>query len=144
MPNRWSRRLSFCCRSGTPRDVAVVRPWATEAKSDAKVLRARARRRPAPGHRAQRDACHPPAVQRPLRGDADRGRAPATAAGASLAVTRWREDTTCDDWGSYVFLRDVAQRRSLVGGLPAGGAEPDAYDVSFNEDRAEFIRHDGT
>ena len=23
-------------------------------------------------------------------------------------MTRWREDATCDDWGSYVFLRDVA------------------------------------
>ena len=48
-----------------------------------------------------------------------------TAAGSGysrwrdLAVTRWREDATCDDWGSYIFLRDVAQRRRLVGGLPA-------------------------
>ena len=48
-----------------------------------------------------------------------------TAAGSGysrwrdLAVTRWREDATCDDWGSYVFLRDVAQRRGLVGRLPA-------------------------
>ena len=24
-----------------------------------------------------------------------------------MAVTRWREDATCDDWGSYIFLRDV-------------------------------------
>ena len=36
-----------------------------------------------------------------------------TAAGSGysrwgeLAVTRWREDATCDDWGTYVFLRDV-------------------------------------
>ena len=36
-----------------------------------------------------------------------------TAAGSGYsqwgtqAVTRWREDTTCDDWGSYIFLRDV-------------------------------------
>ena len=36
-----------------------------------------------------------------------------TAAGSGYsrwgdrAVTRWREDTTRDDWGSYVFLRDV-------------------------------------
>jgi len=37
-----------------------------------------------------------------------------TAAGSGysrwgdVAVTRWREDVTCDDWGSYVFLRDAA------------------------------------
>ena len=48
-----------------------------------------------------------------------------TAAGSGysrwrgMAVTRWREDATCDDWGSYVFLRDVAQRRGVVGRLPA-------------------------
>ena len=29
-----------------------------------------------------------------------------------LAITRWREDPTCDDWGSYVVLRD------LEGGAP--------------------------
>ena len=25
-----------------------------------------------------------------------------------LAVTRWREDTTCDNWGTFCYLRDVA------------------------------------
>ena len=45
-----------------------------------------------------------------------------TAAGSGysrwrdLAVTRWREDATCDDWGSYIFLRDVAVATS---GRPA-------------------------
>ena len=29
-----------------------------------------------------------------------------------LAVTRWREDVTRDCWGSYIFLKDIAQRRS--------------------------------
>ena len=24
-----------------------------------------------------------------------------------LAVTRWREDTTCDNWGTFCYLRDV-------------------------------------
>ena len=48
-----------------------------------------------------------------------------TAAGSGysrwrdLAVTRWREDATRDCLGQYVFLRDVAERRGLVGGLPA-------------------------
>ena len=40
-----------------------------------------------------------------------------TAAGSGysrwrdLAVTRWREDATCDDWGSYIYLRDVESDR---------------------------------
>ena len=48
-----------------------------------------------------------------------------TAAGSGysrwrdLAVTRWREDVTRDPWGTYVFLRDVAERRGLVGRVPA-------------------------
>ena len=48
-----------------------------------------------------------------------------TAAGSGysrwrdLAVTRWREDATCDDWGSYIFLRDVDSGARLVGGLSA-------------------------
>ena len=48
-----------------------------------------------------------------------------TAAGSGysrwrdLAVTRWREDATCDGWGTYIFLRDARQRRCVVGGLPA-------------------------
>jgi cyclic beta-1,2-glucan synthetase len=24
-----------------------------------------------------------------------------------IAITRWREDVTCDEWGSFIFLRDV-------------------------------------
>ena len=25
-----------------------------------------------------------------------------------LALTRWREDATCDNWGTFCYLRDVA------------------------------------
>jgi cyclic beta-1,2-glucan synthetase len=31
-----------------------------------------------------------------------------------LAVTRWREDSTCDNWGTFCYLRDVTQRGVLV------------------------------
>ena len=73
-----------------------------------------------------------------------------TAAGSGysrwrdLAVTRWREDATCDDWGSYVFLRDVDSGDVWSAGFQPSGTEPDDYDVAFNEDRAEFARRDGT
>ena len=101
-----------------PRDVAVARPWAAEAKSAAKIreIEAPGGRRIATAHGAT------PATQLLSNG---RYAVMLTAAGSGysrwrdLAVTRWREDATCDDWGSYVFLRDVAQRRSLVGDLSA-------------------------
>jgi cyclic beta-1,2-glucan synthetase len=60
-----------------------------------------------------------------------------------LAVTRWREDPTCDPWGSYVFLRDVASGQVWSAGYQPSGVEPDRYEVSFFEDRAEITRQDG-
>jgi cyclic beta-1,2-glucan synthetase len=61
-----------------------------------------------------------------------------------LAVTRWREDVTRDDTGSYIFLRDVASGVIWSAGFQPSGVEPEAYQVTFTEDRAEFIRTDAT
>src|SRR6185295_6504704 len=61
-----------------------------------------------------------------------------------LAVTRWREDATCDAWGAYVFLRDARSGAVWSAGYQPSGVEPDSYEVAFSEDRAEIIRRDGT
>ena len=61
-----------------------------------------------------------------------------------LGITRWREDATRDDWGAYVFLRDVESGDVWSAGYQPSGVEPTSYDVRFSEDRAEFIRRDGT
>jgi len=61
-----------------------------------------------------------------------------------LAVTRWHEDVTRDDWGAYVFLRDVDSGEVWSAGYQPSGVEPDGYEVTFAEDRAEFVRRDGT
>src|SRR5271156_2656184 len=72
-----------------------------------------------------------------------------TAAGSGysrwrdLAVTRWREDPTCDPWGFFIFLHDVADGRVWSAGYQPAGREPDSYDVAFFEDRAEIVRKDG-
>jgi cyclic beta-1,2-glucan synthetase len=73
-----------------------------------------------------------------------------TAAGSGysawrdFAVTRWREDATCDDWGSYIYLRDVRSDEVWSASLQPTGAAPDDCRVTFNEDRAEFMRRDGS
>ncbi len=73
-----------------------------------------------------------------------------TAAGSGysrwrdLAVTRWREDATCDCWGMYVFLRDVPNGKLWSAGYQPTGIEPDSYEAAFFEDRAEIARRDGT
>jgi cyclic beta-1,2-glucan synthetase len=59
------------------------------------------------------------------------------------AVTRWREDSTCDSWGTYVFLRDVANGHVWSAGYQPAGREPDRYDVAFFEDHVEITRRDG-
>ncbi len=73
-----------------------------------------------------------------------------TAAGSGYsrwqgrAITRWREDMTCDDWGSYVYLRDVDTDSVWSAAYQPTGREPDNYTVIFTEERAEFQRRDGT
>ena len=59
-------------------------------------------------------------------------------------MTRWREDVTRDDTGSYIFLRDVESGSVWSAGYQPSGVEPETYQVTFTEDRAEFIRTDGT
>ena len=61
-----------------------------------------------------------------------------------IDLTRWREDATLDDWGSYVYLRDIASGKVWSAGIQPTGSVPDEYDVAFNEDRAGFARRDGT
>jgi cyclic beta-1,2-glucan synthetase len=61
-----------------------------------------------------------------------------------IGVTRWREDATRDDTGSYIFLRDVESGAVWSAGYQPSGVEPETYQVTFTEDRAEFIRTDGT
>ena len=73
-----------------------------------------------------------------------------TAAGSGysrfgdLAVTRWREDATCDAWGSFVFLRDVDSGAMWSASFQPSCVEPDDSEVRFNEESAEFMRRDGT
>jgi cyclic beta-1,2-glucan synthetase len=60
-----------------------------------------------------------------------------------LAISRWREDPTCDGWGSYFFLRDTANGEVWSAGLQPTGADPDRYEADFAEDRARILRIDG-
>jgi cyclic beta-1,2-glucan synthetase len=126
----------------TPRDVAVTRPFATEAKSSSKVLEVEA-----PGGRRYAS----PHSSTPATHLLSNGQYAVmlTSAGSGysrwgeVSVTRWREDTTCDDWGSYIFLRDADSGAVWSAGFQPIGSEPNAYDVTFTEDRAEITRHDG-
>jgi len=128
-----------------PRNVAVAHPRAEEVKTSATVA-----------------GVVPPTVRR-LAALAVAGAAPvthllsngryavmltATGAGYSrwrhLAVTRWREDATRDDWGSFIFLRDIQSGHVWSAGAQPAGSEAEYEEVVFGEDHAEFIRRDGS
>jgi len=127
----------------TPRDVALAHPRAEEVETAATV-----RDLELPAVRRLRSA-HGATPEAHLLSNG-RYTVMLTGAGSGysrwggLGITRWREDVTRDDWGAYVFLRDVESGDVWSAGYQPSGVEPDSYDVTFTEDRAEFVRRDGT
>jgi cellobiose phosphorylase len=57
-----------------------------------------------------------------------------------LAVTRWQEDTTCDDHGTFCYLRDAASGEFWSAAHQPTRGQPDHYEAIFTESRAEFRR----
>lgn len=55
-----------------------------------------------------------------------------------VALTRWREDSTCDNWGSYCYLRDASSGVSWSTTHQPTLKKPDKYEVIFTQGRAEF------
>ena len=95
---------------------------------------------------ALHDAAHPqsaraPALERLVHGDADQRRRriqPPAAAG----LTRWREDITCDRWGSFIFVRDLDTGDVWSTTHQPSGREAEEYEVTFSLDRAVLRRVD--
>ncbi len=127
----------------TPRDVSVSHPRAEEVTTTARVSDTLA-----PVVRQ----LHTPHDATPQTHLLSNGRYAVmlTAAGSGysrwgdLALTRWTEDSTCDAWGSYFYLRDADSGRLWSSGYQPTGVEAERYEVTFTEDRAEFARTDGT
>src|SRR5471032_2491700 len=59
-----------------------------------------------------------------------------------LAVTRWREDSTCDNWGNFCYVRDLDDGDFWSTTYQPTLADPRKYEVIFSEGRAEFRRAD--
>ncbi|HKX74331.1 MAG TPA: glucoamylase family protein, partial [Acidimicrobiia bacterium] len=124
-----------------PRDVEVARPRAEEVAAAARPLEE------ARGVVRKVASPHSPA---PIAHLLSNGRLSSvvTAAGSGytnwygLAVNRWREDTTRDHYGTYLFISDGSGRSWSAGYQPTA-AEPDAYEVAFSEDKVEITRRDG-
>nr|WP_233175729.1 glycoside hydrolase family 94 protein [Dyella sp. ASV24] len=55
-----------------------------------------------------------------------------------MAVTRWREDISCDNWGIFCYLRDVASGAFWSGSYQPTLRTPENYEAIFSDARAEF------
>ena len=61
-----------------------------------------------------------------------------------LDVTRWREDATRDCWGQFCYVRDLGDATTWSVGHQPICQSADEYDYTFQADRAEFRRRDGS
>jgi cyclic beta-1,2-glucan synthetase len=55
-------------------------------------------------------------------------------------VTRWRSDTTRDNWGSFLFIRDLQAGALWSASFQPVGGRLGTCSTSFSADRAEFRR----
>ena len=59
-----------------------------------------------------------------------------------LALTRWREDPTCDNWGTFCYLRDVTSGAFWSNTHQPTLKRAETHEAIFSEGRAEFRRRD--
>jgi len=59
-----------------------------------------------------------------------------------LSVTRWREDSSCDNWGAFIYLRDVQTGEFWSTSHQPTLKQADSYAAVFPEGSAEFRRRD--
>ena len=126
-----------------PRNALVSRPRAEEVKSDADV------RDDVPPILRRFTSPHDTIPRTHLLSNG-RYSVMVTTAGSGYshwrqhAVTRWREDVTCDPWGSFLYVRDTGTGAFWSAGYQPAGREADTYEVSYSEDQATFARRDGS
>jgi cyclic beta-1,2-glucan glucanotransferase len=60
-----------------------------------------------------------------------------------MAVTRWREDTTRDHWGTFCYIRDVATGRFWSSSHQPTVKSLESYEAIFSEGKVEFRCREG-
>jgi len=55
-----------------------------------------------------------------------------------LAVTRWHEDITCDNWGSYCYVRDLDSKKYWSNTYQPTLKKGDKYEAAYSQGRADF------
>jgi cyclic beta-1,2-glucan synthetase len=58
-------------------------------------------------------------------------------------LTRWRADTTLENWGTWIYIHDLDQGDLWSATFQPTSKPPDRQNVTFEAHRAEFWRQDG-
>ncbi len=66
----------------------------------------------------------------------------AAAALPTMSVSRWREDASCDHWGTFFYLRDQSTGEFWSATHQPTCRRADSYEAIFSEGRAEYHRRD--
>lgn len=61
-----------------------------------------------------------------------------------LALTRWRSDTTCDNWGPCCYISDLKTGEVWSNTWQPADSAPDEYKATFTDTGAEFMRRQGS
>lgn len=59
-----------------------------------------------------------------------------------FSVTRWREDTTCDNWGSFCYINDRGRNQFWSTTHQPTLKKADQYEAIFSQGKVEFRRRD--
>lgn len=59
-----------------------------------------------------------------------------------LALTRWREDTTTDNWGTFCYVRDLESGKLWSNAFQPTLKPADHYEAIFSQGKVEFRRRD--
>ena len=59
-----------------------------------------------------------------------------------IAMTRWREDSTCDNWGTFCYINDRDKEMFWSTAHQPTLKEADHYQAIFSQGRVEFRRRD--
>ena len=55
-----------------------------------------------------------------------------------IAVTRWREDVTCDNWGIFCYIRDVKNESYWANTHQPTLKKAEKYEAAFSQGRVDF------
>ena len=55
-----------------------------------------------------------------------------------IAVTRWREDSTCDNWGTFCYIRDLKNGTYWSNAHQPTLKKAEKYEAVFSQGRVDF------